>query len=131
MINNHHSFSKKGITIVYSLVIPLVVAITTIYLAYGIGKDEKKAAVPFSTLVFADYQMESAVIQQLEKLRNEPKGTLPIYQKEIFPGVKLTVKGEKIGDNWLFDVKTCGGKINRSIKVKGNPSSPDKITFLD
>ncbi len=109
-----------------------LVTLFTAFTAYYLSLIKPSDMVSVTTLISADYQMESAIIMQMqrykEKSSNEPKS----FEKEIMLGIKMKVNCSKEADGeYLFEADVSGKNIHRQIKVKGCSDIPDKLIFLE
>lgn len=127
-----NSRGKRGISFVYTLILATFVTIISILLAILLNNFKPNPIIPATTLISADYQMESAIIRQMQKYRNNHKNEPKGFSGDIMPGITMVVDCSKINENeWLFEAKVSGRGISRSIKVKSNEDIPDKLIFLE
>lgn len=108
------------------------ITLFTASLAYYLSSVKPGNMVSVTTLISADYQMESAIIMQMqrykEKNSNEPKS----FEKEIMLGINMKVNCSKMDNGeYLFEADVNGRNIHRQIKVKGCSDIPDKLIFLE
>ncbi len=132
MICNNSLCSKKGLSIIGIMLLSFVVSLTSIGLALFLNSLKPNPMVPVTTLISADYQMESAIVMQMQKFKNNPENEPKSFEKDILPGIHMTVNCSKTENNqWLFDASVTGRGINRHIKVLGHAQIPDKLIFLE
>ncbi len=124
--------NRKGFSLIYMMLFASLVTLFTAFTAYYLSLIKPSDMVSVTTLISADYQMESAIIMQMqrykEKSSNEPKS----FEKEIMLGIKMKVNCSKEADGeYLFEADVSGKNIHRQIKVKGCSDIPDKLIFLE
>lgn len=114
------------------MILAFSVTFISIGLALYLNSLKPNPVVPVTTLISADYQMESAIIFQMQKYKNNPEKEPKSFEKEILPGIHMSVQCSKTkNDQWLFDATVEGRGIKRHIKVIGHPQIPDKLIFLE
>ena len=124
--------NRKGFSLIYMMLLAGFITFFTAFLAYYLSSIKPSNMVSVTTLISADYQMESAIIMQMqrykEKSSNEPKS----FEKEIMLGIKMKVVCSKQANGeYLFEADVNGRNIHRQIKVKGCVDIPDKLIFLE
>ena len=124
--------NRKGFSLIYMMLFAGFITFFTAFLAYYLSSIKPSNMVSVTTLISADYQMESAIIMQMqrykEKSSNEPKS----FEKEIMLGIKMKVVCSKQAEGeYLFEADVSGRNIHRQIKVKGCVDIPDKLIFLE
>ena len=115
--------SRKGAVshLFMAALLSLTVVIIAIYLN-GVGNS---TIVPAIALINADYQLESAIIMQLQKAHFNPKLTEQHMKKEIMPGVILELKSHAIGNgNWQFTGNITGNQLNKSASATASIANP-------
>lgn len=123
--------NRKGASLIFSMLLSMIMTSLFIVWAFYLNSIKPNPIVPIMTLLSADYQMESAVILQMQKYKNNPANEPKSFEKNIMPGVKMTVNCSKNGNNeWLFDAKVEGRGIYRTLTVIGNTQIPDKLLFV-
>ena len=124
--------SRKGFSLISTMICAFFVTLFTIALAYYLSYIKPGAIVSVTSLISADYNMESAIISQMQKFKDDPKKEPKSFSKEIMLGINMSVECKKISDKeYLFEAKVDGRNIHREIKVKGNTTIPDKLIFLE
>ena len=123
--------NRKGFSLIYMMLLAGLVTLFTAFTAYYLSLIKPSNMVSVTTLISADYQMESAIIMQMqrykEKSSNEPKS----FEKQIMLGIKMKVNCSKVADGeYLFEADVNGRNIHRQINVKGCTDIPDKLIFL-
>ena len=96
--------SRKGFSLVHMMLFAAFITLFTSFLAYYLSSIKPSNMVSVTTLISADYQMESAIIMQMqrykEKASNEPKS----FEKEIMLGINMKVKCSKQANGeYLFE----------------------------
>ena len=132
MICDNFFLPRKGASCVSLMILACFITVFISFLAYYLSLIKPSGMVSVTTLISADYQMESAIIMQMQKYRenksNEPKS----FEKEIMLGINMVVKCIKQPNNeYLFEAVVNGRNIHRQIKVKGCSEIPDKLIFLE
>ncbi len=114
-----------------NLVLSVSLTISIIIIAWFLGSMKSSPLVPATTLIAADYQMESAIIMQMQHLGSNPDHKPQAIKKEILPGIfmqlEVTPSDEK---NWLFKANVSGQGISRSMQAIANSDNPDRILFI-
>ena len=125
--------NKKDYSIVYILLFASCVSIFTILVAYYFSNKKHQKSISLSNLITIDYQVESAVIMQLQKLKNNTDNKPKNLEREIMPGIfmKISCEQDQTKDNYLFDSTISGIYVNKRIQIKGCKNTPDKLTFLE
>lgn len=132
MICNNSLGHKKGISIIGIMLLSFVVTLVSIGLALYLNSLKPNPMVPVTTLISADYQMESAIVLQMQKFKNNPDNEPKSFEKDILPGIHMIVNCSKTENNqWLFEASVTGQGINRHIKVLGHSQIPDKLIFVE
>ncbi len=133
MTTNNYCFkSKKGNAFIGILIAALVITLFTVYVSYYFSNMKYRKSESLAVLISSDYQMESAVIMQMQKYKNnniyEPRS----LKKELIPGIDLFVKCEKMQNgDYVFETTVTGTNINRKLKIKADKEIPDKLEFLE
>ena len=124
--------SRKGLSLIHTMICAFFVTLFTIVLAYYLSYIKPGTIVSVTSLISADYNMESAIISQMQKYKDDPKKEPKSFNKEIMLAINMSVECKKISDKeYLFEAKVDGRNIHREIKVKGNTTIPDKLIFLE
>ncbi len=109
--------NKAGVTI--HLVMAVILTFMVIVLAAFLGNVKQSISIAASTLLKADYKMESAIILKLQKIKSGesiPAGKLDMSTQEISPGIKLTLTTNRISTNAIrFKAQISGEELNNSI----------------
>ena len=130
--NNSFFKSRKGNAFVFILILAIIVAVFSVYMSYYLSNMKPPKPESITTLISSDYQMESAVIMQMQKYKtnkqNEPKS----IDKEFLPGINLSVKCSKNQkDEFVFETTVSGNNYVRKLKIKADKDIPDKLEFLE
>ncbi len=114
-----------------NLVLSVILTLSIISIAWALGSMKSSPLIPATTLLSADYQMESAIIMQMQQLRQSGARQPQSMHKEIMPGItmhlEVTRQTEK---NWLFKAEVKGMGIDRSMQAVADSNNPDKIVFI-
>lgn len=114
-----------------NLIISAALTLSIILIAWFLGSMKSSPLVPATTLISADYQMESAMIMQMQQLSGNPQRRPKPLDKEILPGIMLHLESTENADkSWLFKASVAGHGISRSMQAIAHSSNPDKITFI-
>ena len=132
MLNNKRINSKKGNVFVFVLISAIFVSLLTIGLSYYFATMKYPKSEEIGTIISLDYQMESAVVMQMQKYKSNNKHEPKSFEKEIMPGVDLSVKCTKLPkDEFVFETTVTGSNIYRKLKIKADKEIPDKLEFLE
>lgn len=125
--------NKKDYSIVFVLLFACCVSIFTIFVACYFSNRKLQKSISLSNLITVDYQIESAAIMQLQKLKNNTDSKPKNLEREIMPGIfmKISCEQDQTKDNYVFDSTISGIYVNKRIQIKGCKDTPDKLTFLD
>lgn len=125
-------YQKKKAGTTLHLVLAIVLTLLTISTAVLLNNLHKSMSVPTSALLKADYQMESAIVMQMQKIRNDTKNSQKDgFAKEISPGYLLTLSSEQISPEvWTFKVSVDGPSFSRHIQANASLENPDRIVYL-
>ncbi|MDN5279113.1 MAG: hypothetical protein PWR01_3078 [Clostridiales bacterium] len=129
MINKRNS--RSG-TIAY-LIMALLLTLFTISTAVLLNSMHKAGVAPTAALLKADYQIESAIVMQMQKIKNEGSENFRKinFSKEISPGFFLFLAAEQLSPKaWEFNVKVDGPGFSRNIKARASLQNPDRIIHL-
>ena len=116
----------------HGLISYIGISIFTIFAACYFSNKKHQKSISLSNLITVDYQLESAVIMQLQKLKNNTDSNPKNLEREIMPGIlmKVNCKQDQTKDKYLFDSTISGVYVNKRILIKGCKDTPDKLTFL-
>ena len=123
--------NRKGFSLINMMIMACLITLFTSFLAYYLSSIKPSGMVSVTSLISADYQMESAIIMQMQRFRENPKNEPKSFDKEIMLGINMSVECKKQNNDYLFDAVVKGRDILRRIKVKGCPTIPDKLIFLE
>ena len=125
-------FRKKGVSLIYMMLLSGFFSLFIGVLAYYLSSIKPSGMVSVTTLISADYQMESAIIMQMQKYRENPANEPKSFEKEIMLGINMTVNCTKLSSGeFLFEAVVDGRNVHRQIKVKGCRDIPDKLIFME
>ncbi|GAB4273916.1 MAG: hypothetical protein Kow0029_13900 [Candidatus Rifleibacteriota bacterium] len=123
--------SRSG-AILY-LVLSCVLTLLVISTAILLNNLYKSTSVPTSAILKADYQIESAIVMQMQLIKSEPgkdHGNIE-FTREISPGYRLYLKAEqKTPKKWKFDVTVAGPGFVRSATARSSLDNPDHIVYI-
>ncbi len=114
-----------------NLVLSAALTFLIILIAWFLGSMESSPLIPATTLIAADYQMESAIIMQMQQLSSNPQRRPQPMTKEILPGIIMKLESSENSDkSWVFKASVNGQGISRSMQATAHSSNPDKIMFI-
>jgi len=118
--------NRQGVHLFMSALLSL----TVIVIAFFLSHLRSSTIVPAIALIKADYQIESAIIMQLQEANNNPALPAQKLEKEIMPGVRLKLVGVAGKDGeWQFNGSITGNQLNRKFSAIANIAYPDQINF--
>ena len=130
MICNKPLNNRKGLALLTTMFSAVVFTGVIIGLAFYLNNVKPNPVIPVTTLISADYQMESAIIIEMQKVKKNSEYKPQAFEKDILPGIKMKVDCSQTSSNeWLFDATVNGRGIERHLKVLGNKQIPDKLLF--
>ncbi|MDD3145783.1 MAG: hypothetical protein PHD82_00655 [Candidatus Riflebacteria bacterium] len=114
-----------------NLVLSTGLTLTIIVIAWFLSSMESSPLIPATTLIAADYQMESAIIMQMQQLSSNSQRQPQPMNKEIMPGIIMRLDSTESDDKtWVFKASVTGQGINRKMQARAHSSNPDKIMFF-
>ncbi len=128
------SVEKREFSFVALVFLACLVALITISLAFYLDSSKPGKVISVSTLIESDYQMESAIIMQTQKYKQNPNNAeLKVYKKEIMPNIFMIVNcTENQNDGYVFEATVTGNQyFYRKIKAKSSKEISDKLIFLE
>ncbi len=126
---NKHFSDRRGAAIY--LVLAILLTLLVVSTAILLNNMHKAYAVPAIAFLKADYQMESAIVMQMQKTRNETEPPKSInFSKELSPGYLLLLHANDQDNYWQFKVTVNGPGFSRSISAKTTIQNPDRIIYL-
>lgn len=127
------NFEKKKAGLTIHLVLALILTLMTVSTAVILNNMHKSMAVPTSTILKTDYQMESAIVMQMQKIKNDKSGNSKSFSfsREVSPGYHLSLSSEQISQSvWSFNVRVTGPSFSRNLRAQASLEYPDRITYL-
>ncbi len=128
---NNHRRTRRGA--IANLMLSCILTLLVISTAFLLNNMHRSLSVPASAFLKADYQMESAILMQMQKIRNDPKGNFQKinFSREVSPGYWLLLSAEqKESLTWDFNVTLNGPGFSRSIHARAAKKHPDRIIYL-
>ncbi|MEW6711602.1 MAG: hypothetical protein AB1403_17395 [Candidatus Riflebacteria bacterium] len=122
--------SRRGAVV--SLILACILTLLVISTAFLLNNLHRSLAVPVAAHLKADYQMESAIVMQMQKIRNDNKGDFRKINssREISPGYLLMLSGEQLSEMvWQFNLTLNGPGFSRSLKAQASKNHPDRIIY--
>lgn len=114
-----------------NLILSAVLTLSIISIAWFLGSMKSSPLIPATTLIAADYQMESAIIMQMQQLHNNQNIRPQPVQKEIMPGIIMNIEcSEQPDKTWKFVASVAGQGISRNLQAIAGSNNPDKILFI-
>lgn len=124
--------SQRSGTIM-NLILSCLLTLMIISTAFLLNSMHRSISVPAAAQLKADYQMESAIVMQMQKIRNDIKGNYSKFDfsREISPGYLLTMSSQQASENiWNFNVTLNGPGFSRNLKAQASKTNPDRIVYL-
>lgn len=113
------------------LLLASILTLAVISIAFFLGSMKSSPLIPATTLIAADYQMESAIIMQMQQLHNNPVSKPQRLEKEIMPGIIMLLEcSEQPDKTWLFKAGVNGQGISRTMQAIATSDNPEKIIFI-
>ncbi len=128
---NPKMHSRSGT--VLNLLLACILTLLIISTAFLLNSMHRSLSVPAAAQLKADYQMESAIVMQMQKIRNDSKGNYKkLYSsKEISPGYLMNMASEQLSEEiWKFDITMQGPGFTRNLKAQASKNHPDRIIYL-
>ncbi|HNX75055.1 MAG TPA: hypothetical protein PLM07_07680 [Candidatus Rifleibacterium sp.] len=114
-----------------NLGLSVILTLSIILIAWFLGSMKSSPLIPATTLIIADYQMESAIIMQMQQLNSNPNQKPKPLKKEILPGIFLELQSSpKDEKSWIFKASVNGLGISRSMQAVADSDNPDRILFI-
>jgi hypothetical protein len=114
-----------------NLVLSVILTLSIISIAWVLGSMKSSPLIPATTLIAADYQMESAIIMQMQLLKQSADRIPQSMKKEIMPGIMMNLEvNRQTEKTWQFKASVTGMGIDRSMQAVADSSNPDKIIFV-
>lgn len=114
-----------------NLVLASILTLAIISIAFFLGQMKSSPLIPATTLIAADYQMESAIIMKMQQLHNNPASKPQPLEKEILPGIVMQLEcSEQADKTWRFKASVKGQGIERNMQAIANSDNPEKIIFV-
>lgn len=115
----------------FHLLLASIMTVSIVIIAVFLNSMSISTMVPAIALINADYQIESAMIMQMQKSHNNPLEKLRTLDKEIMPGVFLHLDSNSAdGEVWNFKASIKGHGIERFVAAKASAQRPDRLIFL-
>lgn len=112
------------------IVMATALSLTVVLIAIFLSNINSSTIVPAISLINADYQVESAIIMQLQKAHFDPILPEQKLEKEVLPGVFLKLNGVALGNgNWQFNGSITGNQLKQSFSASANEDTPEQINF--
>lgn len=118
---------------VLNLVLSCILTLMIISTAFLLNAMHRTTSVPVAAQLKADYQMESAIVMQMQKIRNDSKADYRKvnFSREISPGYLLMMSAEQVSPaKWKFDLTLQGPGFTRNLKAEASQKNPDRIIYL-
>lgn len=118
---------------VLNLLLATTLTLLIISTAFLLNSMHRSLSMPVAAQLKADYQMESAIVMQMQKIRNDSKGNYKKINlsKEISPGYLMNLASEQISEEiWKFDITVQGPGFTRYLKAQVSKKYPDRIIYL-
>lgn len=114
------------------LILAAFMTLSIVIIAIFLNTISISTLVPAIAVINTDYQIESAMIMQMQKSHNNPLETLRTLDKEIMPGVLMHLESTTTdGRIWQFKATVTGHGLDRSITAKAFINRPDQLIFSD
>lgn len=125
-------FNKRNSGTIYYLIIALLLTISVSITAVFLNQLHHANMVKTSIMLKADYEMESAIVMQLQKLKQDNENTKKqtSVNRVLSPGFTLKLEGKRLKpDIWGFEVEVEGPGFIRKMKAKASTGNPDQIIY--
>ncbi|MGM0598762.1 MAG: hypothetical protein ACQETH_02985 [Candidatus Rifleibacteriota bacterium] len=127
------TLKKKTSGTIYYLIIALLLTLSVSVTAMILNQLHRASMVKTSIMLKADYEMESAIVMQLQKLKQSSKiaDNKIIVNKVLSPGFTLKLEGNSLKPEiWGFEIEVEGPGFIRKMKAKASINNPDQIIYL-
>lgn len=115
---------------VKSLVLSSMLTLSIIAIAFFLSSMSRSVMIPVTAIINAEYQMESAIIMQTQKLRENPSEKSFSMEKLIMPGLILKLDTQPLNDRtWLIKASVKGHGIHSLIEATVQKDKPEQINF--
>ena len=130
-----NSKNREELSFIYIVIFACMVTLLTIILAFCLGNLKPINRVSVATLIESDYQMESAVLMQMQSFKqSRVSNKQDSLKKEIMPNIFMTVDCNQIKeDEFVFNtsITVNGQNFYRRLKIKSRKSNPESLEFLE
>lgn len=117
---------------VANLVLACILTLMITSTAILLNNMHRALVVPAAAQIKADYQMESVIVMEMQKIRNDSNNNQKKFNfsKEISPGYFLILSSEQVSDDiWHFDISLNGPGFTRNLKARASKKFPDRIFY--
>lgn len=114
------------------LFLAVLLTLLIISTAYLLNSMHRAMNVSPISILKADYQLESAIVMQMQKIKSAKTQPPPRvnFSRELSPGYLLMLSSEKVDETlWSFKAKIEGPGFSRKIDAKACLKNPDRIIF--
>lgn len=116
----------------FHLLLSTFMTVSVIVVAVVLNSMTTSTIVPAIAVINTDYQVDSAMIMQMQKSHNTPLDQLRVLDKEIMPGVFLHLESSTAdGQSWSFKATVKGHGLERNIAAMAIINRPDHLIFLN
>ena len=116
----------------FHLLLAIIMTGSVIMVAILLNSMSTSTVVPAIAVINTDYQVESAMIMQMQKSHNTSLEQLRVLHKEIMPGVFLQLESNSSdGQTWNFAATVKGHGLERNISAMATLNRPDQLIFLN
>ena len=125
---------RKNSGTIYYLIIALLLTVSVSITAMFLNQLHQASMVKTSIILKADYEMESAIVMQLQKIKqlkeNNKSNESMTLTRVLSPGFTLRLEGKPLkADIWDFKIEVEGPGFIRKMRAKASTKKPDQIIY--